>query len=114
VSVTLPTSSYQELHILATGVNGSQTNQPFTVTYSDGSTVTQNISLSDWFASSPQANERFGVAQDTRWGPTATQYGNIHLFNYTIALASSKTVQSLTLPNDTNVKVIALTLSTSG
>ncbi len=114
VNVTLPSGSYQELHMLATGVNGSQANQPFTISYSDGSTATQNISLSDWFASSPQVNERFAVAQDTRWGPSATQYGNIHLFNYTIALDTSKTLQSLTLPNNTNVKVVAMTLSTSG
>jgi hypothetical protein len=114
VSVTLPGGTYQELHLLATAVNGNQENQPFIVTYSDGSTSTENISLSDWFVSSPQTNERFAVAQDTRWGPATTQYGNIHLFNYTIALDGSKTLQSLTLPNNANVKVIALTLSTSG
>lgn len=114
VSVSLPGGSYQELHILALAVNGNQTNQPFRVTYSDGSTATQYLSLSDWFASSPQANERFAVAQDTRWGPSSTQYGNIHLFDYTIVLDSSRTLQSLTLPNNTNVEVLAVTLSTSG
>ncbi len=114
VSVTLPNNSYQQLHILAMAINGNQVNQPFTVTYADGSTVTQNISLSDWFAASPQPYERFAVAQDTRWGPSSTQYGNIHLFDYTIALTGSKAVKSVALPNNANVIVIALTLSVSG
>ncbi|HET8841221.1 MAG TPA: glycoside hydrolase family 76 protein, partial [Ktedonobacteraceae bacterium] len=114
VSANLPAGSYQELHILATGINGNQLSQPFTVTYTDNSTATQNISLSDWFASSPQPNERFAVAMDTRWGPSSTQYGNIHLFDYTIVLNSGKTVKSLTLPNNSNVIVVALTLSTNG
>lgn len=114
VSVSLPNNAYQEVHILAAAVNGNQLNQPFTVTYTDNSTVTQNISLSDWFASAPQPSEHFAVALDTRWGPSATQYGNIHLFTYTILLNSSKAVKSLTLPNNTNVKVVALTLTTNG
>lgn len=114
VSVTLPGSSYQELHLLATAVNGNQLNQPFIVTYSDGSAATATLSLSDWFAAAPQVNERFGVAQDTRWGTTSTQYGNMHLFTYTITLDSSKTLRSLTLPNNTNIEVFAVTLSTSG
>lgn len=114
VSANLPAGSYQELHILATGINGNQLSQPFTVTYTDNSTATQNISLSDWFASSPQPNERFAVTMDTRWGPSSTQYGNIHLFDYTIVLNSGKTVKSLTLPNNSNVIVVALTLSTNG
>lgn len=112
VSVNLPNNAYQEVHILATGINGNQVNQPFTITYADNSTATQNLSLSDWFASAPQPYERFAVAQDTRWGPSSTQYGNIHLFDYTIALNSGKAVKSLTLPNNSNVVIIGLTLTT--
>jgi hypothetical protein len=112
--VALPNNTYQELHILATAVNGNQVNQPFTVTYTDNTATTQNLSLSDWFASTPQPNERFAVAQDTRWGPSSTQYGNMHLFNYTIVLHSNQTLQSLTLPNNPNVMVMAITLTTNG
>lgn len=114
VGVSLPTGSYQEIHILATAVNGNQTNQSFTVTYSDNTKVTQSISLSDWFASSPQPYEQFAVAQDTRWGSSSTQYGNIHLFDYTIKVNSSKTLINLALPNNTSVKIFAVTLSTQG
>lgn len=113
VNVTLPTGSYQELHVLALAVNGNQENQPFTLTYTDGSTTTQNLSLSDWFASAPQSGERFAVALDIRWGPSSTQYGNIHIFDYIISLNSSKSVRSLTLPNNANVIIMGLTLSTN-
>lgn len=114
VSVPLPAGSYQALHILALAVNGNQESQPFTLTYTDNSTITQNVSLSDWFASAPQPGENFAVPLATRWGPSSTQYGNIHIFDYTIPLDESRTVASLTLPNNPNVKVLALTLSTNG
>lgn len=114
VSVTLPNNAYQTLHILGAAVNGNQTNQPFIVTYTNNATLTQNISLSDWFASSPQPYEHFAIAQDTRWGTSATQYGNMHLFDYTITLNSSQAVKSITLPNNSNVMVMAITLTTNG
>src|SRR5207248_1123495 len=47
-TIALPAGRYAALSLLATGVNGSQANQPFTLTYTDGTTQTFSQSLSDW------------------------------------------------------------------
>ena len=47
-TIALPSGNASELKLLATGVNGSQANQTFTVTYTDGTTATFIQSISDW------------------------------------------------------------------
>jgi hypothetical protein len=47
-TITLPAGNYGSLNLLATAVNGPQVNQPFVVTYTDGSSTTFTQSLSDW------------------------------------------------------------------
>jgi hypothetical protein len=49
-TIALPTGSFAALSLLGTGIYGSQLNQPFVVTYTDGSTTTFTQSLSDWGA----------------------------------------------------------------
>ncbi len=48
-TIALPAGQDVSLDLLATGVNGNQPNQTFTVKYSDGTTATFTQSLSDWF-----------------------------------------------------------------
>ncbi len=52
-TIALPAGQYSTLAMLATGVNGDQIAQTFTVTYTDGTTSVATQSLSDWFT--PQA-----------------------------------------------------------
>src|SRR5579883_1207624 len=47
-TVSLPSGSYATLKILATAVNGTQSAQPFTVNYKDGSSTQHKQTLSDW------------------------------------------------------------------
>src|SRR5208283_2254525 len=49
-TIALPAGKFSRLTLLATGVNGNQVSQKFTVTYTDGSTATFTQSLSDWCA----------------------------------------------------------------
>ncbi len=114
VSVSLPSGSYAQLHILGLAVNGTQTSQPFTVKYSDGSTATTDLSLSDWFAATPQSDEEWASALAYRYATGAVQYGPIHVYDYTIPLNTSKNVSSLVLPNNSNVKILGVTLSNQG
>ena len=50
-SIDLPAGQYASVRILATGVEGNQTRQPFTLRYADGTSSTVNQSLSDWAGS---------------------------------------------------------------
>ncbi len=110
-SVTLPKGQFSELLLLATGVQGSQTTQMITVNYTDGTSTQFVQSFSDW--SSPQnfADEIEGVAMSYRNSANGTkEAGTYSLYGYKVGLDSTKTVQSVILPNDPNVVVLAATV----
>src|SRR5208337_3070621 len=110
-TINLPAGSYTALSFLATGVNGNQANQTFTVTYTDATTQTFTQSLSDWFT--PQNYSGEATATTMAYRDTASGGKDNHTFNvygYSFALNSAKTVQSLTLPSNSNVEVLAATL----
>ena len=110
-TIALPSGNAGALKLLATGVNGSQANQTFTVTYTDGTTATFVQSISDWAIPQGYAGESAALAtsyRDTSGG--TEQGGTFRIYEYTFALDPSKTVRSLTLPVDANVEVLAATL----
>ena len=47
-TIALPSGSYSQVELLATGVNGNQPSQTFTVNYTDGTSQTFTQSISDW------------------------------------------------------------------
>ncbi len=109
--IALPTGSDATLDLLATGVGGAQPNQSFTVTYTDGTTQTFTQSISDWAAPQGYPGETTAVTtayRDLSYG--AKQGGTFRIYLYTFALDLTKTVSTLTLPNDPNVEVLAANL----
>jgi len=110
-AISLPTGSYSSLLLLGTGVNGSQLSQPFKVTYSDGTSTTFTQSLSDWFLSSNFPGETTALTMAYRNNANGTSTTrNYKLYEYTFSLNSAKTVSSVTLPSNANVKVFAIVL----
>ena len=108
-TIALPAGNDLALELLATGVNGSQPNQTFTVTYTDGTTATFTQSISDWAIPQGYAGESTALTtgyRDTSGG--MEQAGQFNVYEYTFALDSTKVVRSLTLPNDANVEVLAI------
>ena len=97
-TVTLPQGNFNNLYFLGTAVWGSQVNQNFTVTYTDGSTSTFTQSLSDW--GSPQNYPGESVAASDLYRVTpkgGTQYGPWQMYGYSFPLNNGKTVKSLEL-----------------
>ena len=110
-TLALPASNYASVNLLATGVNGNQINQSFVVTYTDGTTTSIVQSLSDWYTPQNYAGE--SIAATTAYRITSsggTDNRTFNLYGYSFALNSAKTVQSITLPNNRNVVVLALDL----
>lgn len=106
---------YASALLLATGVNGGQSTQGFVVSYSDGTSSNVSVQgLSDWYA--PRSQKYVGESvvgtYARRVSPSgAAQSGPFNLYGYRLALDTSKTVQSITLPNNRNVVVVALDLT---
>ena len=111
-TIALPQGKYTSLQLLGTGIDGNQSGQVLTVTYTDGTTTQFTQSFGDWF--SPAANVNEGEAVAMRYRDTATGAADnrqFNLYGYTLALDKTKSVQSLTLPKNRAVIILAATLS---
>lgn len=110
-TITLPAGQFSSLELLAAAVNGSQTSQTFTVTYTDGTQSTFTQSISDWFTPQSYAGELQAAKlpyRDTYTGGRDSR--TFYLYNYKFSLNNAKTVQSIKLPSNANVQVMAMTL----
>jgi len=107
--IPLTAASDVSLLLLATAVNGNQANQIFVVTYSDGTTTSFTQSISNWTTPQNYAGESTVLSTAYRVRSTgATQQGSYRVYGYSFALDSARTVQSLTLPANANVVVLAV------
>jgi hypothetical protein len=115
--ISLPAGQFATLQLLAAGIYGPVLGQAITVTYTDGSTSVFTQNFSDWCGCVPNPGEQPGellaVAmpyRDSRDGKRDNQVS--YLYGYSFALNRIKTVQSLTLPDNHNLVVLAATLTT--
>jgi subtilase family serine protease len=111
-TIPLPAGNFSSLRMLGTAVNGQQLSQPVTVTYTDGTATTFTQSLSDW-----QKSQSFTGESKALTMPYADNIYNggripqpTYLYGYSFALDNTKTVESVTLPNNPNVDALAFTL----
>ena len=113
-TIPLPAGQYSTIHLLATGVEGNQPEQSFIVTYSDGTTSTITQSLSDWHTPQGYAGESTTATYAYKVTESgALHYSTYHLYGYSFAVNSSKTLHSLTLPNNRHVVVLSAGLTVS-
>jgi hypothetical protein len=110
-TVALPANRYTTLLMLAAGVEGSQASQPFTVTYTDGTTASIVQSLSDWVNVTAYSNQSTAITMPYRLFTGIVNASAAHLYGYLFPLNNTKTVESLKLPNDANADVLAVTLA---
>ena len=113
-TISLPAGQYASLQFLGLAVNGNQANQTFTVNYADGTTQTFTQSLSDWFSPQNYTGESTAVTMAYRDLSNGTKDNRtFYVYGYSFSLNATKTVSSITLPNDANVKLLSVTLSTA-
>jgi hypothetical protein len=113
-TINLPAGNYSVLTMLATGANGNWTNQSFIVTYTDGSTTTFTQSISNWDTPQNYSGESQVLSMPYAVGSTgaaSTKFGPFYLYGYSFALNGAKTVQSIQLPNNRDVVVLAIDLT---
>jgi hypothetical protein len=110
-TISLPRGGFSTLSFLATSVNGSQPNQTFVITYTDGTTQTFTQGVSDWYAPQNYSGESDALDMPYRDSSNGTMdHRPFHLYRYSVSLRAGKIVQSITLPNNGNVKILAMSL----
>jgi hypothetical protein len=112
-NIALPAGQFTTLQLLGTAVNGHQVGQTLIVTYTDGTSTTFTQTFGDWSSGlGGAANESEAVAMPYVDGANGSKVeGQRNLYAYLLALDSTKTVASLTLPKNANVEVLAATLT---
>jgi beta-glucosidase len=100
-----------QLAFLGAGAFGTQTGQ-VTVTYTDGTTSTGTITMSDWYSNAAVTGDEV-VATTPHWnipaGSTLDPNHKVSVYYSAVPLSAGKTVAAVTLPNNTNLHVFALT-----
>ena len=110
--IALPAGIYASLWLLGAAAEGSQMAQNFTITYTDGTTETLVQNFSDWFQ--PQSFP--GESRALRMAYRNMANGQrdprpFFIYGYGFSLNGTKTVKSMTLPNNPYVKLLALSLA---
>ncbi len=111
-TIPLPAGRFNTLQFLGTAVNGSQPAQSFTVTYTDNSTATFTQGISDWAnqQSYPGETRFFNMSYRNQSGG-GTQATKVSVDAYIFTLDQTRTVQSITIPNNSKVMVLAISLA---
>ena len=110
-AITFTPGKYSTLVLVGTGIQGNQASQTLTVTYTDGSSSQVAQSFSDWYTPQKYPREYEAVAMPYRNYQDGTKDKRIfNLYAYRLPLNVTKTLQSLTLPSNANVKILAVTL----
>jgi hypothetical protein len=110
--VSLPTGKYASLWLLGAGIGGNQMAQEITVSYDDGTSEKLAQNFSDWYQPRSFPGESRAVKMDYRNMANGVRDDRVfYACSYGFDLNSTKTVRSLTLPNNPNVKIVAATLA---
>lgn len=119
-TIALPAGNFATLQLLATGIEGNQASKTVTVTYTDTTTSQFAQSFSDWCSglnggsctsTGNNTGESVAVAMPYRDSAGGADNRVFYLYGYSFALNTSKTVQSVTLPNTRDVVVLAASLT---
>ncbi|MFB9905378.1 GH92 family glycosyl hydrolase [Allokutzneria oryzae] len=109
-ALLLPTGGYGRLHVVAAAHNGP-VSTALTVHYTDGSSAEVPVTVGDWAGSTPSgATVALSMPHRIKAG-SGVDGPPVKLFATDHSLTASKTVRSLTLPNDPRVELYALTLT---
>ena len=112
-SVPLAQQQVSQLDVLAVSTSGDQPSQSFVVHYTDGTSTTFTEGISFWQGSADFSGEATVATPDridVSYGDYYNYYYNTtaNVYGFTLAVNSSKTVASITLPNNGAIDVLAI------
>jgi len=125
-TIPLPAGQYGKVYLLGAGAGSGVKAGDFTVKYTNGDTVVKNVGFAIWntdlsgydrttrLDSKPYVYDSIGYVFTHYHDGVADQMTRDNfLYVYTIDLDRSKTVESITLPDASGVKITAITVADS-
>jgi hypothetical protein len=110
--VTLPAGQFSSLWLLGSAVQGDQMDQIFTVTYADGTTLKLHQNMSDWYQPQTYPGQGRALKMAYRNMADGTKDARpFYAYAYGFNLDPTKTVKSLTLPDNNNVEIMSVSLA---
>lgn len=103
--IAMPRAAYSQIMFIGSATGGNQTGT-FQINYMDGTTSTQSITMSNWGNGGTNIVETF----DHRHSQTADMPSNWYIYAYSLTPTAGKTIHSITLPNNGNVHIMAITV----
>lgn len=83
----------------STNTAGGNNSGAATITYTDGSTQAFTLSFTDWWSTTAQSGNQIVATCSFINTPTGQQTQTVHVYYTDVALQTSKTIQSVTLPS---------------
>jgi hypothetical protein len=112
---TLPVAgNYSTLYLIGAATTTGQINQPFVLNYSSGNPVTQTLNMSSWAQSAGYADETIVATtpyKNTQAGGEVA--GTFDLYGYQIPVDPTRTLVSVSVPNNRSVVIMALGFGTN-
>jgi hypothetical protein len=113
--ISAPQGTYDWLYLAGAGANGNQLSQPFTLTYTDGTTETWTQSFTDWSNNGNQAypTPLPGETVIKEMATRINQLGNLvfsttYVYGYAYRLTKGKTLASIKLPSNNNLGILSI------
>ncbi|SDI07353.1 alpha-L-fucosidase 2 [Actinokineospora alba] len=107
-TISVPTGTYTELHVLGVATQGNATGS-VTFTYGDGSTSTAPLNLSDWGRTTTNG-ELVAVQTTHRHSPSGDHPLRVRLLHQTIPVTGTAPLTSIRLPSHGRMHLFGLTL----
>ncbi len=110
-TIATPSGNSRTIRLLATGVNGAQSGS-FLVHYTDGSTSTViTQTFDDWHLGVSASNESVAATMSYRNRSGTRDDLAFDLYAYSFAIDPTRTIASITLPNNPNIAIFAVDLA---
>ena len=113
-TIALPNGSNGDttLQLLATGVNGAQTNQEIVINFADGSSQLFVQSFSDWLSPGNFVGESTAATLSYYNNSAGSMVKNQnYVYSYSFRIPQNKILISITLPTNTNLVIVGMTVS---
>lgn len=108
--ITLRQNKYESIRLLGSATNGNQSGI-VRINYTDGSSTRITLSMKDWCAADA-SGEKIVQTMGHRHSETGDDNIKAHVYAYYLSPDRHKTVSGITLPDQEDMHVLALTLLT--